>query len=517
MRATNYPLLRDFRWRPWREATILALVVMELSWIVPWYRSLTPATYAVEPVRVFLVLGGIYVGVHLVVRLTNFLRVRMDIRRGILVALFIASILAGYKTLLYANEPVSFDELFTRPLRAFTDYTSLIPDEFVIALMALLVSWRAMMLSQEFIEPLTVRRKFQLGIIMFIAFVFFNTLVTGETPGPVIYLFFFSGLIALGAARIAVLTGLRGGRVNPFDRTWSIGMLLATLIVVGLAAVAESLVGEGMFIEQAGAVLLGALILLAVALISPAIYFLPLLANRIPFAQERVAEIFEGFERLRMTMMGAAARLFEFLENSGIINWSLYLKPILLWSVVIVAGLAILISLSRWLWKEGSREQDDRQILMTTADLLLLLKESVQDNMRRVGEGVAGLRRLRPGQQLLAAARIRRIYAELMALSEKLDRPRRSAQTPLEYLPALNQLFPDSLRELAIITQAYLRVRYGELPETRQEVKAVEHAWKQIRIQGQEQLSRGNTGAGKRSRSGGADVGDPFHNRFDRR
>ena len=64
------------RWRAWRDLAILGLIVMELSWLVPWYRSLTLATYAVSPGRAFLVLGGILLSTHLIARLMNFVYLR---------------------------------------------------------------------------------------------------------------------------------------------------------------------------------------------------------------------------------------------------------------------------------------------------------------------------------------------------------------------------------------------------------------------------------------------------------
>ena len=84
--------------------------------------------------------------------------------------------------------------------------------------------------------------------------------------------------------------------------------------------------------------------------------------------------------------------------------------------------------------------------------------------------------------------RIRRIYAELMDLSESLGVKRAPAETPLEFLPALAELFPGLESELHTITEAYLRVRYGEFPETRQEIDPVEVAWEGVRLQGQKQL-----------------------------
>jgi hypothetical protein len=80
-------------------------------------------------------------------------------------------------------------------------------------------------------------------------------------------------------------------------------------------------------------------------------------------------------------------------------------------------------------------------------------------------------------KRLLAAAQVRRIYAQLMDLCEKLGHARPAALTPLEFLPTLRQVFPEGETQVTLITNAYLRVRYGELPETDAEVKDIRQAW----------------------------------------
>jgi len=96
--------------------------------------------------------------------------------------------------------------------------------------------------------------------------------------------------------------------------------------------------------------------------------------------------------------------------------------------------------------------------------------------------------RLRGPAQILAAARIRQIYRQLMSLSKKLGRDRPTAATPLEFLPALITLFPGEADSLELITGAYLKVRYGEYPEMASEVDRVQAAWESIRRQGRKAL-----------------------------
>lgn len=491
--VTEMPSLR---WRPWRELAILGLMVMDISWIVPWYRSLTPATYAVSSARAFFILFGILFGIHLVVRIMNFLRLRMDLRRIIIVIAFILSIFVGLKTLLYAAEPVTLGDLVGRPLRAFNDLTGLIPDEFIIVLVVLGTGWRGVALSQGLIEPVTAKQNFQFGFIMFIGYVFLNTLVTGETPGIMPYIFTFAALTALAASRVSVLSTLRGGSGNPFDRRWFLGMALATSIVVGLAALAAYLAGEGVGVAGViGDFVFGLFAVIIVLIISPVLFLTQQFVDSAGRLGEAAQQLFNVLDQTRDNMLQIGARFFNALERVGFFNLTPYLKPLLLWTIVIGVSLLIIISLSRWLLKERQASAEEHRAMMSSVDLLALLREGLRQRLSDLGEGLSNAIRFRQGQRLLAAAKIRRIYAQLMKLSSEMGTPRPAASTPLEFLQTLTRMLPDQKEELDLITRAYLKVRYGELPETHQEVDEVETAWELVETQGRELIKQKKKGA----------------------
>ena len=90
---------------------------------------------------------------------------------------------------------------------------------------------------------------------------------------------------------------------------------------------------------------------------------------------------------------------------------------------------------------------------------------------------------LRQSGRLFGALRVRVIYTNLMSLCEEFDCPRRRVQTPLEFLPTLRGLFPNHFDEIELITEAYNRVRYGELPEVSGDLQRVEEAWRRVREQ----------------------------------
>ena len=79
-----------------------------------------------------------------------------------------------------------------------------------------------------------------------------------------------------------------------------------------------------------------------------------------------------------------------------------------------------------------------------------------------------------------AAASIRRIYRLMCRAASAAGYPRLEAETPYEYLPALSQAWPDNAAEARLITDAFIRVRYGELPETAEELEAIRAAWRRL-------------------------------------
>jgi hypothetical protein len=477
--------------RYWREMAIISLMVMELSWVVPWYRSLTPATYAATIWRVFFVLLGIILLANLSTRLMNFLNLKLNIRRAVTMVLLVLSIFIGLQLLLYETEPLQFDALFNRPFRAFSDVRGLIPDEFLVIVVVLVVYWRGLSLASKYIDPMTVRSNFYLGLGMFVAYILVNTLITGETPGPMLYTFFVASLLAMGAARIFTITQLRGGARNPFDLRWFLGILVTTLVIVGLAGLIAWFASDRTsIIGGIGGLAMGIFGVILLVLITPLIFIIERLAASLPQASGAAQSLIDILEDLRNTFGGIANNLFSFFNIPSLLNWVQMLKPILLWGFVIAISLAIIFSISRWLINERRSELDEREGIIERGDVLGLLRRAIQDRLDALGQSLRGRTRLRPGQRWLAAAKIRRIYARMMDLAVKLGVPRPPASTPLEFQPVLEDMLPDGKYDVQLITAAYLRVRYGEIPETNEEINQVESAWENVRTLGKAKQSQ---------------------------
>ncbi len=482
--------LRLPKLRYWRELAILSLMVMELSWVVPWYRSLTPETYALSIWRAFFVLFAILVLANLSTRIMNYLDLKIRIRRGVTLGLIILSVFLGLKLLLYETDLLQLGEMLNRPFRAFSDIGGLIPDEFLVMVIVLVVYWRGLSIATKYIDPMSVRHSFYLGLGMFTAFIFINTLVTGETPGFLLYLFFVSALLAMASARIFTITQLRGGASNPFDLRWFLGIFVTTLVIVGLAALVAWLFSDRTSIVGGiGGLVLGIFGILMFILISPVIFLIERIASAMPQTSGAVQSMIDVLEDLRNTFGSIANNLFNIFNIPSLLNWMQLLKPILLWGFVIAILLAILYSISRWLLHERQLEQDQRESIIESGDILGMFRRAIQNRLNELSQSLRGRINLRGGQRWLAAAKIRRIYARLMELASKLGEPRPPAYTPLEFLPILENLIPEGKADIQLSTDAYLRGRYGELPETNQEINRVEEGSEQVNALGKEKYS----------------------------
>lgn len=485
--------ITDFKmikFRYWRELSNAAFLVVELSLIVPWYRAFTPQTYAVSPLQVFLVLLAILLAAHLSTRAMNYLDLKVSIQRWVTLALLVLSSILGLRFLLFRSESLPVGELLNRSFETISDVKELIPDEFLVILIVILVYWRGLSLASKYIDPSTVKRNFYLGIGMITAFIFINTLVTGEEPGALLYIFFVAGLIALGSARIHSITHLRGGIKNPFDLRWFLGIFFTTLIIVGISGLfAWFFSGQNSIMSGIGSLILGVFALIMIALISPLLYII----ERLSFGSDNMSNaaqrIFDALQDLRNSFSGLAQNLYDVLNIPSMVRLLEILKPILLWSFIIAVGLGVIFSVSRWLFKDRVSRQDDLESILERGDIFRLLRQAFQDRIQQIADSLQGRTRMMQGQRWLAAAKIRRIYARLMELADKLGKPRQPAHTPLEYISDLEELFPNGKEDINKITQAYMRIRYGELPETNEEVRDIEFAWEQVQLMGKDLLA----------------------------
>jgi len=483
------------RLNSWREIAILMIAIMDVSWITPWFRSLTPETYAVDSVRVLIILSSIIIFSHILIRNMDYLRLKKSIRQGLLIAFIIVGCYIGIKTLVYANESISLSELISRPIKSFADLKYLIPVEFLVIIVVLVAFWRGVSLSQEHIGPTSVMSHFWIGIIMFVVFIFIITLATGENAGEFFNLFLFSTLMGVSAARMTVVGMVRGGTKNSINRSWFLGILLAALVVVGISSLLGS-VSISIFAGIAGLFfgVLGSIIILIWVIISPVITFLTTILGDIFQNSQAIQELGDSLQKLNTLMRGLGDKLSDLIGKSGIGNlvskWAPTVKVIILISVIVLFILGIILWMTFKLWKDRERHLagDEEKSIIRSGNLLQSLLDILLQRWNRTLNSIEQLTDFRKRQRIKVAARIRQVYAELMELCDSLDQPRHDSVTPLEFVPNLERIFPGFQFEINLITRAYMDVRYGMLPENNTDLVGIESAWTKLHKAGTKQL-----------------------------
>ncbi len=374
------------------------------------------------------------------------------------------------------------DELAGLPLRYIIhpDVSSVNFYHFIIV--AILV-WHGLRLARETASLTSIQASFQLWLIALLFYgMFFGPLYPGQATFG-LYTFIFSGLVSMSAARVANLSDLRGGRIPRFGLGWLGGITLSALAVVGLAILVSWLASGWVARILSGILvaILATLTTLVFIILSPLLYYL---ADILPRLADFLQQILARLQNL--TSGNAFSKLIETMseELAKVLPYILAARVVFL--VVVLGGLVLLVILALYI-------RSRRDLLLEEEEAGHNELENINNPLRRMIHHLARrLRSLRFGNAagLLAAARIRRVYRHLMALSKRLGAERPPSVTPLEFLPKLNELFPSEEGGLDTITRAYLKVRYGEYPETRQEVTAVEQAWEQVRQKGRKRNAR---------------------------
>jgi hypothetical protein len=455
----------SLRW--WPQVTALLLILIELCWVVPWYQMVMQISYVASVPRSSLVLGGVMLSGYVLGYLMESLRIIRSVKLAVLAFILLAG-------LLLAEELLLNDSLGS----IFSGLVNLNPGALLVLLFVLWMWWRGVALSQMAIRPITAWRRFELGLLLFMAFIFTVVRLGGSAPAPGWFMFFlFTGLLAVIFARVSYVGLVKGVTKNPFDRRW----LVSTALILGgcifIAAIFGSLLtGQySMLLEwlAEGLKLLLAVVLFIAAI--PGLLLSNLLGPLIPWLRQFLAtptpdpNAYPGPEELVLPP--------EMFEEPQPIPPSI--QSLIFWGIVLVVLVLLFLRIRRSLGSKSHRVTEEPESLLKRGEANKLFRQALQDAV----DGLAA--RLQPVRKLVIAARIRRIYDQLLDLCAELGRPRPVSRTPSEFLPVMGELFTEFPAELDLITQTYIRVRYGEVPEQDEEVQAIEAAWERINEQGQ--------------------------------
>ncbi len=456
-----------------REAVFLALGTMDVCVVTPLLAALLSSIVPVRPLTTMAAFLGAVLAVHYLARAGLCLPLRPALRSGLLGLGMLMSGLLVVHRLLHSQARLWDPSWLVGIFRSLQQGS--LSQNAGIFVLVLFLWWRGLVLAQRQLNSESVAFRFRLGLVM----IAITTSLGGSIlPWPhyrFVFLFFFASLLGIALARAEEVGQRYGGRQSPFGLGWLTALLIASLTVLLLAGgLAALLTGENIglllvpVLQVLRVVLFGLVYVLAWI---AQIVIVPLLA----FFQQR--ELGSALEEI-IRQMVPPKELEVGVQPSELPFTAGQLATMRVVGVVLgVLFLLLLVALSlrRLRARADRRRDEERESVWEGAHLGSGLRDLLQDGRRRLGEAAGALGRL------FAARTIRRIYAHLSALAAERGYPRAPHETPYEYLPILEQSFPDSREQVARITKAYVAVHYGEVSERPEDLKAIRAAWERVR------------------------------------
>jgi hypothetical protein len=463
------PSSPPLRMRLWGDFAMLSLIVMEAFWVTDWYDALGHPQAGWIAADIFIT--TILLATHVLARFSANWKISIRRRRFVFFMWLLVLISISFPLLMYTNETMNLSFIPGRIFSSFFDINTDLGVFWHLLIMVLII-YRGLRLAREPLQLYSVQASFQLGLFLLLLY----GLVFGwEHSGQAIittYGFLFSAVLAISATRISTLSELRGGRLPPLQPVWLVGMLAVASIVVGIGVgigwLSTNILNEAIAVIYM--VIFTILIIAGLILLSPLILVILSMGPTISDLLEALSHIpaFDNILKFVASIANQVGITPEWVEGAARTSRPLILLAILLGIVALFLMAVVWKPWRHRLIEEGTASNLQFQAALRFPSLLF---GRLRGRMPTSG-------------RMMAAARIRFVYTQLMELCARLNQPRPTSTTPLEFLPTTQALFPGADHTLEIITQAYIKVRYGELPETYEEVQQVLMGWEQLKIQG---------------------------------
>jgi Domain of unknown function (DUF4129) len=456
---------------PRHELVLLASAGLEICWAYGFFAlALAAMGHAERGVSVFtfaaLVIAGIYGA-----RFTLNSDLPLRRKQAVGVGLAALSIMLAIRLTLFANYGV-FDLgwIGQIPAAAANMFIAFSPIALLL-LMGIYAWWRGLSLAQASFDFDGVGFRFRLGVLMIALQALVNTWVGRIDMGGLLTAFFFFGLLAVALARQEDLGRSEANVALPLKGPW-LGILTGSvLLVLGMAALlALVLTPQGIRaildlfrpLEPLVVVVLYA-ILIVVSFLVEIIY------NLLAAILQRLINPNAPPQPLILLPRPPPAILQQPDQLNAL---AAYFDPLrIICAVVLVGGilLAMALSLNNMQRRARLRGNESRESVPVSIDL---------NALRRLRDW---LRKPEQAADDSDVASIKRIYANLLKLAARRGFPRRAAETPYEFMRDLRETLPSALDEERAITDAYVRVHYGEHAPAADELAKVREAWQKVR------------------------------------
>jgi hypothetical protein len=461
-----------------RELVYVALGAMDMCVVTPLLVALFFQSAPIRPFPITVAFLAVVMIVHYLARLTLRLPLQPAVRSALLgLGMLVSGLLLIRRTFHSHVQPLDgqwLTDVFVNLRLGTAQY------EVFTFLVVLFLWWRGLVLAQRQLDSSSVAYRFRVGLLLMMGTVALSSSIRSWSYHPFVYSFFFASLLGIALARVEEVGQQYGGSQSPFGLSW-----LATLVVAALAVL---LPAAGLALVLTGENL-QLLLVPVLQVLSIVLYYLVfglawlmqivLAVLMLFFWQQWVQTSLEGLERFTSEDMptlgqGEPGELPLSPEQMATFKAVGVVLGVLLLLVLAV------ISLRRLRAQAARKPGEERESVWQEINLRRSLRDLLRDGRRRLGEIADGLGQS-PLGRMFAVLTIRRIYAHLSGLAAERGHPRAINQTPYEFQPTLGMAFPGCREEVRRITEAYVAVHYGEVPERPEELRAIRAAWDRVR------------------------------------
>ena len=470
--------LRRINWR--REAILPAQAVAETCLIAPWLASFLAAARDTQPEHVAAACLALILGTSYLTRMMDAMRVKAWIQRG-LILLIILGLSTGIVYQITFGEPQWKGRDGWRALLDPNLLVYLAPGTLIVLLSVTWLCWRGLRLANMTLSLREAAMGFHVGVIVLSLVVLVSTAryIAAFVPA-----FFFSQLLAVALTRVETVSRAGGGKRLPSSGWWltvlvgSTGMVI--LIAGAVSAFVLGLPPDQLFFWLAPFI---ALITLPLLLIS--LPFMGLIERVVRTLLTAFMSIADALTALAQQLQALMSQMNHF-ESPALIVAVLRILGYGIGLLIILLALAAVVGVVRMAGRRRARvdnkEGEQHESTWSSRELWRKLRAQLLNRLARL-RSLASIMDHLGASGLFAALTIRRIYAQTIRLAASRGYPRPAARTPYEHLATLRQAFPGCEPELFQLTEAYVGVHYGELPERAEALSEIRMGFERIKAQ----------------------------------
>lgn len=474
---------RYWNWR--RDLNYFFVALTEVLWVVPLLILLgmdaPPELFPEKLANVFVIVGGNLVGGLALRRYLIFRRLTTGQQFPYLIG---GALLGALLTVI--TFPLLTDQtthLEFNLIDAFTDFSgNNFPHGVIYTPIAILLWVRGYYLGRVQLSAVGVSVQMRLGILVYFFLGMVGNDRVRDSMLTLLPLFFASALMATSLARSATLHIQEETRQARFGLSW-LGFISIIVAVLTMGSYIVALFFAGIDRDKA----LDVLELIGTGIVTLILILLtPFFWVGEKIYQWFVANLIDEPTVLKPEGTGTrepvAAREVDRLEYGELLEKTVGFVTDWLAIIVIVIVLAVVIYfwISVFLARDDHLIGDESHETLESREIVGGLRKALGNQIRKIGDMFNMVRQFGVGRGLVGVLTIRWAYARMEREAKKRGYPRDKAKTPYEYRREVNKAFPGGERFIQTITDAYVAIRYGEVPENNDQLDMVREALDQL-------------------------------------